>query len=53
LNAEKLPVSELGHQLGFASLSHFSRVFKKQIGIKPKKYSAMQAGSRKSYRDIF
>jgi AraC-like DNA-binding protein len=32
-------VSQVGYQLGFSNLSHFSRLFEKQFGIKPKKYS--------------
>lgn len=39
LRDEKLPVSEAGYQMGFENLSHFSRVFEKHIGKKPKKYS--------------
>ena len=39
LKEEKLSVSEVGYQLGFSNLSHFSRVFEQHIGIKPKKYS--------------
>lgn len=35
----KLSVSEVGYQLGFTNLSHFSRVFKEHIGMKPKEYS--------------
>lgn len=33
-------VSEVGFQLGFTNLSHFSRLFKKHYGITPKKYSS-------------
>ncbi len=36
---EKLSVSEAGYQMGFENISHFSRVFEKHIGKKPKKYS--------------
>jgi len=32
-------VSEVGYQLGFSNLSHFSRLFQKHYGITPKKYS--------------
>lgn len=32
-------VSEVGYQLGFTNLSHFSRLFKRYYGITPKKYS--------------
>lgn len=38
LKDEKLSVSEVGYQLGFSNLSHFSRVFEEHIGMKPKKY---------------
>jgi AraC-like DNA-binding protein len=40
LRDEKLSVSEAGYQMGFENLSHFSRVFEKHIGKKPKKYSS-------------
>jgi len=39
LKEKRLTVSEVGYQLGFTNLSHFSRVFEQYIGIKPKKYS--------------
>jgi len=39
LKEERLSVSEVGYQLGFTNLSHFTRVFEQHIGIKPKKYS--------------
>ena len=39
LKEEKLSVSDVGDQLGFINLSHFSRVFKEHIGMKPKQYS--------------
>ena len=32
-------VSEAGYKLGFSNLSHFSRLFEKHYGEKPKKYS--------------
>jgi AraC-like DNA-binding protein len=34
-------VSDVGYQLGFSNLSHFSRVFEKHFGIIPKKYSVV------------
>lgn len=37
---EQLSVSETGFKMGFENLSHFSRVFEKYIGKKPKKYSS-------------
>ncbi|MEP6929213.1 MAG: AraC family transcriptional regulator [Flavobacterium sp.] len=39
LKEERLSVSEVGYQLGFTNLSHFSRVFEQYNGMKPKKYS--------------
>jgi AraC-like DNA-binding protein len=39
LREEKLSVSDVGYRLGFTNLSHFSRVFKEHIGMKPKQYS--------------
>ncbi len=41
LKEKQLTVSEVGYQLGFTNLSHFSRVFEQHTGIKPKKYSAL------------
>jgi AraC-like DNA-binding protein len=39
LKEEKLSVSDVGYQLGFTNLSHFSRIFQEHIGMKPKQYS--------------
>ncbi len=39
LKEKHLTVSEVGYQLGFTNLSHFSRVFEQHIGMKPKKHS--------------
>ena len=39
LKYKRLTVSEVGYQLGFTNLSHFSRVFEQHMGAKPKKYS--------------
>jgi AraC-like DNA-binding protein len=39
LKDEKLTVSDVGYRLGFTNLSHFSRVFKEHIGMKPKQFS--------------
>ncbi|GAB4041905.1 helix-turn-helix transcriptional regulator [Spirosoma jeollabukense] len=41
LNENGLTVSEVGYQLGFTNLSHFSRVFEQHLGMKPKKYSVL------------
>lgn len=34
-------VSDVGYRLGFSNLSHFSRLFKRQFGMNPKKYAAV------------
>jgi len=39
LKNEQLSVSDVGYQMGFTNLSHFSRVFQEHIGMKPKQYS--------------
>lgn len=39
LKEKHLTVSEVGFQLGFTNMSHFSRVFQEHIGVKPKRYS--------------
>jgi transcriptional regulator GlxA family with amidase domain len=39
LKQENLSVSDVGYELGFTNLSHFSRVFAAHIGMKPKQYS--------------
>ncbi|RFM33520.1 helix-turn-helix domain-containing protein [Chitinophaga silvisoli] len=39
LKEERLSVSEVGYQLGFSNLGHFSKVFEEVIGVKPKRYS--------------
>ncbi|TRW26451.1 helix-turn-helix transcriptional regulator [Flavobacterium zepuense] len=41
LKDKRLTVSEVGYQMGFTNLSHFSRVFEQHIGMKPKKYSGL------------
>lgn len=38
LREENLSVSEAGYQMGFDNLGHFTKVFEKHIGKKPKKY---------------
>jgi AraC-like DNA-binding protein len=40
LKQAKHSVSEVGYELGFSNLSHFSRLFEKQYGITPKKFSS-------------
>lgn len=36
-------VSEVGHQLGFTNLSHFTRLFAKHCGLNPKQYQTQLA----------
>lgn len=38
-NNRDMPVSEVGYSLGFSNLSHFSKMFKRYIGMKPKEYA--------------
>ncbi|MBE9463725.1 helix-turn-helix transcriptional regulator [Dyadobacter subterraneus] len=37
---QQYSVTQAGYELGFSNLSHFTRVFVKHIGIKPKKFSS-------------
>jgi len=39
LKHAKHSVSQVGYELGFSNLSHFSRLFEKQYGVTPKKFS--------------
>jgi AraC-like DNA-binding protein len=39
LKERRLSVSEVGYEMGFSNLGHFTRVFEEHIGIKPKKFS--------------
>ncbi|RYD88677.1 MAG: AraC family transcriptional regulator, partial [Sphingobacteriales bacterium] len=39
LKQGKHSVAEVGYELGFSNLSHFSRLFEKYYGLKPKRYS--------------
>lgn len=41
LKEERLSVSEVGYRLGFSNLGHFTKVFGKVIGFKPKRYSKL------------
>ncbi|CAM3794785.1 AraC family transcriptional regulator [Mucilaginibacter galii] len=40
LREKRLSVAEVGYQVGFTNLSHFSRVFTQHTGSKPKRYSS-------------
>ncbi len=39
IRQKKFSVSEAGYSVGFTNLSHFSRIFERYLGMKPKKYS--------------
>ena len=39
LRSRRLTVSEVGYQLGFTNLGHFTRIFEQHHGIQPKRYS--------------
>ncbi|WP_316744191.1 AraC family transcriptional regulator [Pedobacter antarcticus] len=39
LKGGKMTVSEVGYKLGFTNLSHFSKLFKRYMGEKPKRFS--------------
>jgi AraC-like DNA-binding protein len=39
LDSKKYSVSEVGYQLGYSNLSHFSKAFNNEFGINPKAYS--------------
>jgi AraC-like DNA-binding protein len=41
LQEHKLSVSEVGYEMGFSNLGHFTRVFDAHIGMKPKKFSLL------------
>lgn len=40
LKQGKRSVAEVGYELGFSNLSHFSRLFERHYGLKPKKYTS-------------
>lgn len=43
IKEKKLSVSEAGYRLGFTNLSHFTRIFERHLGLKPKKYAQHNA----------
>nr|WP_068890873.1 helix-turn-helix domain-containing protein [Pedobacter panaciterrae] len=49
---EGVSVSEAGYRLGFINLSHFTRLFEKHKGCKPKKYSNTKFLEAKLSADI-
>ncbi len=40
LKSRKYSVSEVGYQLGYSNLSHFTKAFKNQFGVNPKTFSS-------------
>ncbi|WP_316743026.1 AraC family transcriptional regulator [Pedobacter antarcticus] len=42
IREKNMSVSEAGYKMGFSNLSHFTRIFERYIGQKPKKYSTTQ-----------
>lgn len=45
LKQASMSVSEVGHQLGFSNLSHFSRLFEKHYGSTPKRFATRYINS--------
>ena len=45
-NDRHIPVSEVGYSLGFSNLSHFSKMFKRRIGMNPKEYALSSNNSK-------
>lgn len=39
IREEHISVSEVGYRMGFSNMSHFTRMFERHIGVKPKKYA--------------
>lgn len=38
-NNKDLSVSDIGYSLGYTNMSHFSKIFKKHMGVNPKEYA--------------
>jgi AraC-like DNA-binding protein len=38
IESKRFSVSEVGYEIGYTNLSHFTAAFKKQVGINPKQY---------------
>jgi len=38
IETKKFTISEVGYQIGYTNLSHFTAAFKKQVGLNPKQY---------------
>ena len=48
LREQRFTVSEVGNQLGFTNLSHFTRLFARHVGLKPKHYSQQQTSRQRT-----
>ncbi|MBQ3725883.1 MAG: helix-turn-helix domain-containing protein [Selenomonadaceae bacterium] len=42
------PIQDIGEELGFVSSAHFSKMFKKYVGITPKEYRSHFSKRRES-----
>lgn len=45
-NYSNISVSEVGYSLGFSNLSHFAKMFKRYIGMRPKEYAMRVYGEK-------
>lgn len=52
-NDRHIPVSEVGYSLGFSNLSHFSKMFKRHIGMNPKEYALSSKNSKQQDKTRF
>ena len=41
LNDEKIPITEIAFELGYADVAHFSRAFRRITGMSPRAYRHM------------
>lgn len=41
IREERISISQVGYIMGFSNLSHFTRMFEKHIGCKPKRYAQL------------
>jgi AraC-like DNA-binding protein len=46
LKQHQFSVSEVGYQMGFSNLSHFTRIFEAYVGVKPKKFSMVEKDAK-------
>ena len=38
IETKQFAISEVGYNIGYTNLSHFTAAFKKQVGVNPKQY---------------